>query len=169
MVKHKEQRVGVFVDVQNMYHSAKNLYGSKVNFKEVLKEAVAGRKLVRAVVYVIKSQTAEEQSFFEALGKQGFEVKMKDLQVFIGGAKKGDWDVGMAIDAIKMADKLDSVILVTGDGDFIPLISYLRENKGCLAEVIAFRETTSSKLVESADDFVDLSSDKKRFLISKRY
>ncbi len=165
MIKHKEQRVGVFVDVQNMYHSAKNLYSAKVNFKEVLRAAVAGRKLIRAVAYVIKSQGAEEQSFFEALGKQGFELKMKDLQVFLGGAKKGDWDVGMAIDAIKLADKLDSVILVTGDGDFMPLISYLRENKGCQVEVIAFRETTSSKLIDLADDFIDLASDKKKFLI----
>jgi len=169
MIKHKEQRVGVFVDVQNMYHSAKNLYGAKVNFKEVLKTAVAGRKLIRAIGYVIKSQASEEQSFFEALGKQGFEVKMKDLQIFLGGAKKGDWDVGIAVDAIKSADKLDSIILVTGDGDFAPLISYLKENKGCQVEVIAFRETTSSKLIELADDFIDLGSDKKKFLLSSRF
>jgi uncharacterized protein (TIGR00288 family) len=165
MIKNKEQRVGVFVDVQNMYHSAKNLHHAKVNFKEVLKAAVAGRKLIRAIVYVIKSPSGEEQNFFEALGKQGFEVKMKDLQVFLGGAKKADWDIGMAVDAIILAEKLDCIVIVTGDGDFIPLVSYLKENKGCLVEVIAFRETTSTKLIEAADDFTDLSSDKKRFLM----
>lgn len=141
-----------------MYHSAKNLYNARVNFKEVLKTAVAGRQLIRAMVYVIKSNSAEELTFFEALSKQGFDVKMKDLQVFAGGAKKGDWDVGMAIDAIKAADKLDVIVIVTGDGDFIPLVTYLKENKGCQVEMLAFGETASAKLIEHVDDFVDLST-----------
>jgi len=88
MFKHKEQRVGVLVDVSNMYHSAKNLYHRRVNFKEVLKSAVAGRKLVRAIAYAIRTETQEESHFFEALHEQGFEVKMKDLQVFAGARKK---------------------------------------------------------------------------------
>ncbi len=168
MIKHKEQRVGIFVDVQNMYHSAKKLYGARLNFGEVIKEATAGRKLIRAVAYVVQSKTEEEENFFEALSKQGFEVKVKDLQVFFGGAKKADWDVGMAVDAIKLADKLDSIVLVTGDGDFTPLVQYLRENKGCLVEVIAFKETSSSRLLEISDDFTDLSADKRKFLIRTR-
>ncbi|OIP79548.1 MAG: hypothetical protein COT39_00720 [Parcubacteria group bacterium CG08_land_8_20_14_0_20_48_21] len=167
MTKHKEQRVGVFVDVQNMYHSAKNLYGANANFKEILEAATADRKLIRALAYVIKSDSAEEETFFDALFKQGFEVHMKDLQIFAGGSKKGDWDIGMAVDSIKMANKLDVVVLVTGDGDFIPLVQYLQHNKGCLAEVIAFGETTSQRLMEAADDFIDLSLDKKRFLLKK--
>jgi len=169
MIKHKDQRVGVLIDVANMYHSAKNLYNnSRVNFKEVLKTAVANRKLIRAIAYVIKSKSVEEQSFFEALGKQGFEVKMKDLQIFIGGAKKADWDVGLSIDAIKLADRLDSVVIVSGDGDYIPLVNYLKENKGCQVEVIAFEQTTSSKLIEVVDDFIDLSKNKTKFLIRGR-
>lgn len=164
MIKHKEQRVGVLVDVSNMYHSAKNLYSRKANFKEILIKAVSGRKLIRATAYVIKTENKDEMNFFEALSQQGFEVKMKDLQVFAGGAKKGDWDVGITIDAIKLADKLDVVILVSGDGDYLPVVSYLQNNKGCLVEVMAFRRTTSSKLVEEADDFTDLGSSRK-FLI----
>ena len=166
MIKHREQRVGVFVDVANMYHSAKNLYTAKVNFKEVLKTATAGRKLIRAIAYVIRSESEEERSFFGALDNQGFEVKAKDLQVFAGGAKKADWDVGVAIDAIKMADKLDSVILVSGDGDYVPMVTYLRENKGCQVEVIAFGKTTSSKLIEAADDFTDLGQDVRKYLLT---
>lgn len=166
MIKHKEQRVGVFVDVANMYHSAKNLYGARVNFKEVLKAAIAGRKLIRAIAYVIRSESEEEKAFFGALDKQGFEVRMKGLQVFAGGAKKADWDVGIALDAIKLADRLDSIVLVSGDGDYQPLVVYLKENRGCQVEVIAFGKTTSSKLVEAADDFFDLSQDPKRFLIT---
>jgi uncharacterized protein (TIGR00288 family) len=164
MLKHKEQRVGVLVDVSNMYHSAKNLFKKRVNFKEVLMQAVSGRKLIRAIAYVVKSESAEELNFFEALSQQGFEVKMKDLQVFAGGAKKGDWDVGITVDAIKLSKNLDVIILVTGDGDYLPLVEYLQYNTGCLVEVMAFRQTTSSKLIEHADDFFNLSENRKFLL-----
>lgn len=164
MIKHEEQRVGILIDVANMYHSAKNLYGRRVNFKEILTRAVAGRKLIRATAYVIRAESDEETAFFEALSQQGFEVRMKDLQIFAGGAKKADWDVGIAIDAIKLADKLDVIVLVSGDGDYLPLVSYLQNNKGCLVEVLAFRKTCSSRLVDEADDFIDLGGDRK-FLI----
>jgi uncharacterized protein (TIGR00288 family) len=166
MMKHKDQRVGVLIDVSNMYHSAKNLYKRRVNFKEVLKEAVAGRKLIRATAYVIRAENDEENNFFEALTQQGFQVIIKDLQVFTGGAKKGDWDVGIAVDAIKLAEKLDVLVLVTGDGDYLPLVTYLQNTQGCLVEIMAFRQTTSSRLVEEADDFINLS-DSRKFLIGK--
>ncbi|HDQ22857.1 MAG TPA: NYN domain-containing protein [Candidatus Uhrbacteria bacterium] len=165
MIKHKEQRIGVFVDVQNMYHSAKNLYKANVNFQEVLKTAIAGRKLIRAVAYGIITTGGEESKFLETLEKQGFEVKTKELQIFPGGAKKGDWDVGLAVDAIKTADKLDVIILVTGDGDFIPLVRYLQENKGCLVELVSFAKSTSSKLLEVVDDYTDLGSNISKYLL----
>lgn len=164
MLKHKDQRVGVFVDVANMYYSSRNLFGSRTNFGKVLEAAVAGRKLIRAIAYVIKAEAPEEAKFFEALDKQGFEVKSKDLQVFVTGAKKGDWDVGIAIDAISMAPKLDVVVLVTGDGDFLPLITYL-QFLGQRVEIMAFGETASAKLKEVADDFVDLSASRAQFLL----
>ncbi len=167
MIKHPDQRVGVFVDMGNMYHSAKNLFGARVNFANVLEAAVAGRKLIRASAYVVKSQSPEEETFFEALDKQGFEVKMKDLQIFVGGMKKGDWDVGIAIDAIKMASALDVIVLVTGDGDFIPLVKYLQYH-GNQVEVVAFDETASSRLKEEADAFLDLSADKRNFLLADK-
>lgn len=166
MFKHKDQRVGVFVDAANMYHSAKNLYGLRVNFGNILEKAVDGRKLIRAIAYVIESNSEDERSFFGALDKQGFEVKMKPLQVFSTGLKKADWDVGIAVDTIKFADRLDTVVIVSGDGDFMPLILYLQENKGCIVEVMAFGETASSRLIEMADDFIDLSAEKETFLLS---
>ncbi|MBD3248265.1 NYN domain-containing protein [Candidatus Falkowbacteria bacterium] len=169
MIKHKEQRVGILVDVSNMYHSAKNLYQAHVNFKEVLKETLADRKLIRAIAYVINTESQEETPFFEALSQQGFEVKMKNLQIFAGGMKKGDWDVGISIDAIKLSEKMDVIILVTGDGDYLPLVEYLQNTKGCLVEVAAFRQTASGKLVDIADDFIDLSgTDKFLFKQSSR-
>lgn len=162
MVIHKAQRVGVFIDVQNLYYSAKNLYRAKVNFKEILKEAVSGRALIRAIAYVIKTEMIrEEKTFFEALEKIGFEVKTKALQIFYGGAKKGDWDVGMVIDAIELAPKLDVVILVSGDGDFIPLVEHLKRAMSCRVEIVAFSKSASSKLIEAADSFSDLCQDKK--------
>lgn len=164
MIKHKEQRVGVLVDVSNMYHSAKNLYKRRVNFKELLKDAVAGRKLIRATAYVVKAETDEGVSFFEALSQLGFEVKIKDLQVFAGGAKKGDWDVGIAMDAIKLAPKLDVIVLVSGDGDYLPLMTYIQNTFGCLVEVVAFRQTASAMLIEESDDFLNLSDDRKYLL-----
>ena len=165
---HKEQRVGVFVDVQNMYYSAKNLNDAKVSFSEVLKEAVNGRNLVRAFAYVIKAEVGAEQDFFDALAGQGYEIREKELQVFAGGAKKGDWDVGLSMDAIRLAEKVDTIVLITGDGDFAALVDYLQNNKGCRVEVLAFERTTSSKLIEVSDEFVDLSKDLKRYLINAK-
>lgn len=163
--KHKGQRVGVFIDVQNMYYSARQLYNSKVNFKEILKEAVKGRTLIRAVAYVIKADMPDEKSFHDALDNIGFEVRSKDLQIFVGGAKKGDWDVGIAMDCIELAPKLDVIVLVSGDGDFIPLVEHLTRALGCRVEVMSFGRCTSAKLKEEAFEFVDMDATKSRFLI----
>ena len=165
IIKHKEQRVAVFIDTQNLYHTAKNLYKRRVNFGALLKEAVAGRKLVRAVAYVITTENQDEKAFFEALGKLGIETKTKDLQIFWGGAKKADWDVGLAVDAITMANKLDAIILVSGDGDFVPLIEYLQINSGVQVEVVSFGKSTSAKLKEATDDFLDLDQNPRKYLI----
>jgi len=165
MIRSKEQRVGVLVDIQNLYYSAKALYGKKVNFKKVLEDAVGERILIRAIGYGIKTIEGQEEKFFDALGKQGFEVKTKDLQIFPGGAKKGDWDVGIAVDAIKLSKSLDVIVLVSGDGDYIPLVEYIQSTTGCRVEGMAFVESTSGKLVEKLDDFTNLSENKKKFLI----
>ncbi len=164
-IKHPAQRVGVFIDTQNLYHSAKHLYDAKVNFKNVLKESVGGRKLVRAIAYVIATESGEEQGFFDALEKMGIETRIKDLQIFSGGAKKADWDVGLAIDAIKLAPRLDAVVIVSGDGDFTTLVEYLQLNEGCQVEAISFRRSSSAQLVEIVDDFTDLDDNPDKFLI----
>lgn len=164
-LKHPDQRVGVFIDVQNMYYSAKNLFGAKVNFGNIVKEATAGRKLIRAIAYVVSTEGKEEQPFFDALYNVGIETKDKPLQIFLGGEKKADWDVGLAVDAIRFSPSLDAIILVSGDGDYIPLVDYLR-SQGKQVEVMAFGGTTSGKLIDASDDFIDLSQDKAKFLIA---
>jgi len=162
-----QQRVAVFVDVQNMYYSARAIYSKKVNFKAILEAAVAGRHLVRAMAYGITTEEAHEGEFHEALSKQGFEVKTKPLQTFIGGQKKGDWDIGIATDILRLEPKLDVAVLVCGDGDFIPLVTFCKE-KGLRMEIIAFRESTSSALIEAADSFLDMSQEPDRFLIGSQ-
>ncbi len=168
VIKHPNQRVAVFIDTQNLYHSARNIYHTKVNFGNVLKEAVAGRQLIRARAYVVHTESGEEKPFFEAMQKLGIEIRTKELQVFFGGAKKADWDVGLAIDAVTAAPKVDAIILATGDGDFIPLVEYLQKNEGCQVEVISFGKSTSSRLKEAADDFIDMDVDPKKFVINHR-
>jgi len=167
MAKPKEQRVEVLIDVQNLYHSAKNLYHSRVNFKEVLKQAIAERKFIRAFAYVIRTKTGTEEPFFEALTKLGIETRVKDLQEFYNGQKKADWDVGIVIDAVRTAPGVDVVILVSGDGDFIPLVEYLK-NQGKRLEVMAFGKTTSSHLREVADEFIDMDKGQDKFLLNNK-
>lgn len=164
-MRHREQRVLVLFDVQNLYYSAKHIYNTKVNFKEILNEAVAKRRLVRAMAYVINTEIKEESLFHDALNKIGIEVKQKDLQVFYGGSKKGDWDIGIAMDAVRMVDKIDTLVLVSGDGDFKDLLEYMKSH-GCRTEVMALGKTASKHLKESADMFIDLETDIKRFLIN---
>ena len=167
VIDYKGQRVGVFVDVQNMYYSAKNLYGKKVNFANMLRTARGERTMIRALAYVIRAEAMKESKFFDALEAIGFEVKAKDIQVFAGGAKKGDWDIGIAMDAIETAPRLDVVVIISGDGDFVPLVEHLRRAFGCKVEVMSFGKSTSHMLKEVADVFVDFDKNTKRYLIAK--
>ncbi len=165
VIQHTSQRVAVLIDTQNLYHSARNLYNARVNFGKVLEAAVGGRNLVRAIAYLITTESQDEAQFFDALLKMGIETKSKDLQIFFGGNKKADWDVGIAIDAIRLAKKVDSIVLVTGDGDFVPLVEHLK-NEGVQVEVAAFGKSTSTKLKESTEAFLDLCENTEEFLLS---
>ncbi len=159
VIKHPEQRVGVFIDIENLYYSGKNLFKARVNFKQILKDAVGDRKLIRAIAYVIRTEGGEEKVFFDALTRLGIETKVKDIQIY-NGFKKADWDVGITVDAIKISPSLDVVLLLSGDGDFVPLVEYLK-SRGKQVEVVAFSKSTSSKLKEAADDFFDIGQSKK--------
>ncbi len=168
IIRHPDQRVAILIDTQNLYHSAKNLYKAKVNFGNVVKAALGERKLIRALSYVVNTESGEEAPFFEALEKVGIEIKTKDLQIFFGGAKKADWDVGLAIDAIKLAHKVDAIVLATGDGDFIPLVEYVK-SQGCQVEVITFGRSASGRLREVVDDFIDMDENPHEFLIGHKH
>ncbi len=166
VIKHIGQRVGVLIDVQNLYHSAKNLYNARVNFQEILKLAVSGRSLIRVFAYVVSTKTGEEKPFFDALTKLGIETRVRELQEFYGGQKKADWDVGIVIDAIRIAPSVDVLVLASGDGDFISLVEYLK-NQGKRVEIIAFGRSSSSRLREITDEFIDLEKSPKKYLLKK--
>lgn len=168
VIKHPGQRVAIFIDVQNLYHSAKNLYQARVNFGAILKLGVSGRNLIRAFAYVVRTKTGEEKPFFEALIKLGIETKVRDLQEYYGGLKKADWDVGITVDAIRISPSVDTIVLVSGDGDFLQLIEYLR-NQGKRVEVIAFGRSASAKLKDgAADEFIDIEESPEKYLLLKK-
>lgn len=166
MLNFDNQRVAVFIDTQNMYYSARNLFGKKVNFGDVVSEAVGKRQLIRATAYVVSTESGEESPFFDALNKSGIQTKEKELVEYFSGIKKADWDVGITVDIMSILDSIDVIILVSGDGDFVQLAQYVKAH-GRRFEVVSFRETTSSKLLEWADHYTNLSDDKRAFLIGK--
>ena len=163
-VTHPGQRVAVLADAQNLYHTARSLYTRNIDYASLLEEAVSGRELSRAIAYVIRADSPEEESFFEALVDIGFETRIKDIKTFQDGSKKADWDVGMSLDAVTLAKHNDAVVLCTGDGDFARLCRYLR-HEGCRVEAMGFEESSSEDLIEAVDGFVDLSTDPDTFLL----
>jgi len=161
---HPRQRIAVLVDSQNLYHSAQSMYSQNIDYAELLEAAVDGRELTRAIAYVIRADAPEEESFFEALVDIGFETRIKDIRTFPDGSKKADWDVGMSLDAVTLANHVDTIALCTGDGDFARLCSHLK-HEGVRVEVISFGKSTADNLTEAADAATDMSADTGRFLL----
>jgi uncharacterized LabA/DUF88 family protein len=161
---HPDQRVAVLADSQNLYHSAQSVYSRNIDYSGLLDGAVADRSLVRAIAYVIRADSPEEESFFEALRDIGFETKIKEIKTFADGSKKADWDLGMSLDAVSLASHVDTVVLCTGDGDFARLCSHLR-HEGVRVEAMGFGNSAADELIEAADDFVDLAEDEEQFLL----
>lgn len=162
--RHPGQRVAVLVDSQNLYHSAQSVYTRNIDYEALLEAGVAGRQLTRAIAYVIRADAPEEESFFEALVDIGFETRIKDIKTFADGSKKADWDVGMSLDAVTLANHVDTIVLCTGDGDFARLCHHLK-HEGVKVETISFGESTADALIEATDEFTDMSEDTDRFLL----
>lgn len=161
---HPGQRVAVLADAQNLYHTAHSLHSRNVDYTALLEECVRDRVLTRAIAYVIRADAPAEEDFFDALRGIGFETKIKEIRTFGDGSKKADWDVGLSLDAVTLANHVDAVVLCTGDGDFSRLCSHLR-HEGVRVEVVAFGGSTAEELVAAADAFVDMGEDPDRFLL----
>lgn len=159
------QRVAVFLDVQNLYYSARDTFNRKVDFEKILEKIVAGRILIRAIAYLVKLHGVDQKGFIHTLKQIGYQVREKEPKIFkrydenglLWTTVKADWDMGIAMDAISMAEKVDVAILVSGDGDFKDLVRYL-QTKGVKVEVAAFKQTAARELIEACDEFIDLSS-----------
>ena len=147
-----EQRCAILVDVQNMFYSAKHLFSGKINYDHLLEATSRRRKVVRAIAYAVKTPEIDQEKFIKLLYELGFEIRMKDLKIRADGTAKGDWDMGIAIDAISLVDKVDCIVLVSGDGDYVPLVEHLKA-RGCRVEVYSFRSNTAQELIESATEY----------------
>ncbi len=150
-----EQRVGIFIDVQNMFYAAKHCYGSKLNFTKMLDYVSRGRPLTRAISYIIRTPEIDQSNFITMLRSNGYEVRVKDLKQRPDGSAKGDWDMGLALDALAMADRLDVVAIVSGDGDFVDLVNFLKA-RGVRVEVYSFPYSTAEELRQAATEFYQL-------------
>lgn len=145
------ERVGIFIDVQNMYYSARQLKG-KLDFDALLQACVLDRRLIQASAYVVESKEIDQSGFIAMLQQRAIEVRRKTLKIRADGSMKGDWDMEMALDILDMAPKLDVVVLVSGDGDFTSLVRRVK-TMGPKVEVVAFPRNTAKSLLEAADRF----------------
>jgi uncharacterized LabA/DUF88 family protein len=151
----QNQRIGVFVDVQNMFYAARNQHNARLNYGKLLDWVVGDRQLVRAVAYLVRSPEVDQSKFVNMLRSLLFEVRIKDLRVRPDGSTKGDWGLGIAIDTLSLADRLDVVCLVTGDGDFVDLVHMLKA-LGVRVEIYSFRPSTAEELVKAATAFIEI-------------
>src|SRR4030042_1915824 len=142
--------MAVLIDVQNMFYSALNIYKKKLNFEALLSVVTRGRRLTRAIAYIVQTPEVDQSKFLDFLLKLGVETKSKKLKIRPDGTAKGDWDMGLAIDAINLSQKVDVIALVSGDGDFVALVEKLKA-LGVRVEVYSFPSSTAEELREAAD------------------
>jgi len=154
----EDQRIAIVIDVQNMFYSAKSIFKKKLNFDLLVRTITRGRRLVRAIAYIVKSPEVDQTKFVDFLDSIGVEVKVKDLKVRPDGTSKGDWDMGIAIDSINLSPKVDVIALVSGDGDFTVLAQKLQA-LGVKVEVYAFPSSTAEELRSVADYYYPLDAD----------
>jgi len=154
----RRQRVAVFIDVQNMYHSAKKTYGRNLSYAKMLRQSVRNRRLVRAIAYVIDREGIDQASFLDHLRYCGFEVRKREVIERLDGSRKAEWELGMAMDMLRLAEKVDVIIVVSGNGVFADIAPMVRA-KGCKFECCAFRESMSDLLVRAVDQYHNRSQD----------
>jgi uncharacterized LabA/DUF88 family protein len=149
--------VGVFVDVSNLFYSAKSA-GVEVNYCRLLEHAVAGRDLIRASAYTgVDPENPNQRKFIDFLKANGYKVICKDIHKYEGGRIKANLDIEMAVDILLLSENLDVVVIVSGDGDFVRLVEAI-QMKGVRCEIISFGISTSNELIEAADQFTEICS-----------
>ncbi len=151
----KKERLALFVDSQNLYYSARMGYAAKVNYEKLLKLITENRKLVKAYAYIVQPPEGDVKPFATSLERIGYIVKIKDVRTRSDGSAKANWDMGIALDILGIMDRIDTIVLASGDGDFAPLVDFIKaQNKR--VEIFAFAENTAYDLKEKADKFQPL-------------
>ena len=153
-----QPRVGVFVDVQNMFYAAKDRFERRVDYIKLLDLIVGPRHLISAFAYIVQIPEIKQSNFISLLEHNGYTVRSKDLRLRGDGSAKGDWDVGIAVDVVSMLGSLDVVILASGDGDFCPLAELIKQQQKRI-EVVAFEHNTSMDLQAMADQFFPIGEE----------
>ncbi|MBC8289428.1 MAG: NYN domain-containing protein [Planctomycetes bacterium] len=149
-------RVAVFVDVQNVYYTVKQIYGCHFDYRAFWDQVTAGREVVRAFAYAIDRKAQKQIQFQQILESIGFEVKLKPFIQRSDGSAKGDWDVGITLDMIELANEVDVAVLASGDGDFDLAVRKLRDAHGVEVEVYGARKLTAGSLIQAATRFVPI-------------
>lgn len=151
-----DQRIAVLVDGQNILISARARH-ARPDYKKIL-ERINGRQLVRAITYIVETSGGNIEKFKTAIQYMGFEVKAKYPKILPDGSSKADWDMQIAVDAMSIADKVDVITLISGDGDFEALVHALR-SRGVKVEVMSFPETTAYELKKAADEWFPITEE----------
>ena len=149
-------RVAVFVDVQNVYYTVKQIYGCHFDYRAFWDQVTTGREVVRAFAYAIDRKDQQQIRFQQILESIGFEVKLKPFIQRSDGSAKGDWDVGITLDMIELATEVDVAVLASGDGDFDLAVKKLRDAHGVEVEVYGVRKLTAATLIQAATRFVPI-------------
>lgn len=150
--------VALFVDVQNIYYTTKQAYQRHFNYQAFWRQATAGREVIKAVAYAIDKGDAKQQGFQQILKNIGFEVKLKPYIQRSDGSAKGDWDVGITLDAIEYASKADTIVLLSGDGDFDLLLNKIKQTSSAQTEVYGVPALTAQSLMNAADRFMPIDA-----------
>lgn len=151
----KKERIAIFVDSQNLYYSARMGYAAKVNYEKLLKLITENRNMIKAYAYIVQAPDGDVKPFATSLERIGYIVKIKDVRTRSDGSAKANWDMGMALDILGILDRVDTIILASGDGDFVPLVDFIK-TKNKRVEIFAFAENTAYDLKEKADKFKPL-------------
>ena len=156
------EKTSIFVDVQNIYYTTRQAYGRQFDYRSFWSTATSDRTVVFAGAYAIQPSSAKQASFQQILREIGFDVKLKPYIQRSDGSAKADWDVGITLDMMEVADSVDTVVLASGDGDFDLAIDRIRQRHEVKTEVFGVQSLTASSLIRATDEFIPIDD---RFLI----
>ena len=148
------EKVGIFVDVQNIYYTCRQAYQGNFDYNKFWAEVTRDREVVCAYAYATDRGDPKQAQFQNILRAIGFDVQLKAVLKRLDGTAKADWDVGIALDVFEQAQKCDTIVLASGDGDFGILLDRIRERFRTKSEVYGVRALTSNQLIGPADKFI---------------